>query len=188
MLFITGDWNAKVASQEIPEVTGKFGLGQQNKAEQRLTEFCQGNALVTANTFFQQHKRQLYTWTSPNGQYWNQIDYILCSQRWRSCIQSAKTSPGADCGSDHQLLIAKSRLKLKKTSKNTRPARNNLNQIPYEYAVEVMNRSKGLDLVDSVPEELWTEVHNIAQEAVNKLSQRKRKAWRQSGCRRRLYK
>ena len=80
------------------------------------------------------------------------------------------------CGSDHQLLIAKFRLKLKKARKTTRPARYDLNQIPYEYAVEVMNRSKGLDLVDSVPEELWTEVHNIAQEAVNKLSQRKRKA------------
>ena len=109
-LFIIGDWNAKVGSQEIPEVTGKFGLGQQNKAEQRLTEFCQGNALVTANTFFQQHKRQLYTWTSPNGQYRNQTDYILCSQRWRSCIQSAKTRPGADCGSGHQLFIANSGL------------------------------------------------------------------------------
>ena len=94
----------------------------------------------------------------------------------RSCIQSAKTRVGADCGSDHQLLIAKFRLKLKKARKTTRPARYDLNQIPYEYAVEVMNRSKGLDLVDSVPEELWTEVHNIAQEAVNKLSQRKRKA------------
>ena len=80
----------------------------------------------------------------------------------RSCIQSAKTRVGADCGSDHQLLIAKFRLKLKKTRKTTRPARYDLNQIPYEYAVEVMNRSKGLDLVNSMPKELWTEVHNIA--------------------------
>ena len=129
MLFITGDWNAKVASQEIPEVTGKFGLGQQNKAEQRLTEFCQGNALVTANTFFQQHKRQLYTWTSPNGQYRNQTDYILCSQRWRSCIQSAKTRSGADCGSDHQFLIAKFRFKLKKAGKTTKEFRHGLKPV-----------------------------------------------------------
>ena len=87
VLFIIGDWNAKVGSQEIPGVTGKFGLGIWNEAEQRLIEFCQENALVIANTLFQQHKRRLYTWISPNGQYQNQIDYIICSQRWRSSTQ-----------------------------------------------------------------------------------------------------
>ena len=81
VLFIIGDWNVKVASQEIPGVTGKFGLGVQNEAGQRLTEFCQENAQVIANTLFQQHRRQLYTWTSPDGQYQNQINYILCSRR-----------------------------------------------------------------------------------------------------------
>ena len=110
-LFIIGDWNAKVGRQEIPGVMGKFGFAVQNEAGQRLTEFCQENALVLANTLFQQHKRRLYTWTSPDGQYRNQIDYILCSQRWRSSIQSAKTRLGADCGSDHEFLIAKFRLK-----------------------------------------------------------------------------
>ena len=110
-LFFTGDWKAKVGSQEIPEVTGKFDLGVHNEAGQRLIEFCQENALVTANTLFQQHKRRLYTWTSPDGQHRNQIDYILCSQRWRSSVQSAQTRPGADCGSDHELLIAKFRFK-----------------------------------------------------------------------------
>ena len=79
VLFITGDWNAKVGSQETPGVTGKFGLGMWNEAGQRLTEFCQENALVIANTLFQQDKRRLYTWTSPDGQYQNQTDYILCS-------------------------------------------------------------------------------------------------------------
>ena len=69
VLFIIGDWNAKVGSQELPGVTGKFGLGVQNKASQRLTEFYQENMLVIANTLFQQHKRKLYTWTSPDGQY-----------------------------------------------------------------------------------------------------------------------
>ena len=93
VLFIIGDWNAKVGSQETPGVTGKFGLGTQNEAGQRLIEFCQQKALVIANTLFQQHKRRLYTWTSPDGQHQNQIDYILCSQRWRSSIQLAKTSP-----------------------------------------------------------------------------------------------
>ena len=86
--------------------------------------------------------------TSPDGQRWNQIDYILCSQKWRSSIQSAKTKLGANCGSDHELLIAKFRLKLKKEEKTTRPLRYDLNQIPYNYTVEVTNRFKGLDLMD----------------------------------------
>ena len=90
ILFIIGDWNAKVGSQETRGVTGKFGLGVQNEAGQRLIEFCQENTLI-ANTFFQQHKRRLYTWTSPDGQHQNQIDHILCSQRWKSLIESAKT-------------------------------------------------------------------------------------------------
>ena len=100
-----------------------------NEVGQRLIEFCQENALVTANTLYQQHKRRLYTWTSPDAQYWNQIDYIFCSQRWRNSIQSAKTRLGADCGSDHELLIATFRLKLKKVGKTTRPFRYDLNQI-----------------------------------------------------------
>ena len=86
VLFIIGDWHANVGSQETPGVTGKFGLGIRNEAGQRLIEFYQENALVIANTLFQQHKRRLYIWTSPDGQYRNQIDYILCSQRWRSSI------------------------------------------------------------------------------------------------------
>ena len=90
VLYIIGDWNSKVGSQEIPGVTGKFGLGVQNKAGQRLTEFCQENTLVIANTLFQQHKRRLYAWTSPEGQYQNQINYIFCSERWRSSIQSSQ--------------------------------------------------------------------------------------------------
>ena len=98
------------------------------------------NALVRANTLFQQHRRRLYTWTSPDGRHRNQIDYILCSQRWGSSIQSAKTRLGADCGSDHELLIAKFRLKLRKVGKTTRPFRCDLNQIPYDYTVEVRNR------------------------------------------------
>ena len=105
----------------------QIGPGVRNEAGQRLIEFCQENALVIANTLFQQHKRRLYIWTSPDGQYRNQIDYILCSQRWRSFIQSAKTRLGADCGSDHELLIAKFRLKLKKVGKTTRPFRYDLN-------------------------------------------------------------
>ena len=119
IVFIIGDWNAKAGSKETPGVTGKFGLGIWNEAGQRLIESCQENALVIANTLFQQHKRRLYTSTSPDGQHWNHIDYILCSQGWRSSRQSAKTRPGADCDSGHELHIAKFRLKLKKVEKTT---------------------------------------------------------------------
>ena len=153
--FFIGDWNAKWGSQELPGVTGKFSLGVQNEAGQRLTEFCQENAWVIANTLFQQHKRRLYTWTSPDGQYQNQTDYILSSQRWRSSIQSAKTKPGADCGSDYELLIAKFGLKLKKVGKTTRPFRYDLNQIPYDYTVEVTNRFTGFDLIECLKNYGW---------------------------------
>ena len=136
------------------------------------------NTLVIANTLFQQHKRRLYTWTSPDGQYRNQIDYILCSQRWRSSIKSAKTSLGDDCGSDHELLIAKFRLKLKTVGKTSRPFRYDLNQIPYDYTVEVRNRFKGLDLIDRVPEEPWMEVCDIAQEVGIKTIPKKKKCKR----------
>ena len=90
VLFIIGDWNAKVGSQETPGVSGNFGLEVWNEAGQSLIEFCQENALVITNTLFQQHKTRLYTWTSPDGQHRNQVDYVLCSQRWRSYIQSTK--------------------------------------------------------------------------------------------------
>ena len=91
------------------------------------------------------------------------MDYILCSQRWRSSIQPTKTRPRTDCGSDHELLITKFRLKLKKVGKTARPFRYDLNQIPYDYRVDLRNRFKGLDLIDRVPDELWTEVHDIVQ-------------------------
>ena len=133
VLFIIGDWNAKVWSQETLQVT--FGLGTRNEAGQRLIEFSQENALVIANTLSQQHKRRLYTWTSPDGQYQNQVDYILCSQRWRSSIYSEKSRLGADCNSDHELLIVKFRLKLKKVGKTTRSFRYGLNQLPCDYTV-----------------------------------------------------
>ena len=90
-------------------------------------------------------------------------------------IQSAKTTPGVDCGSDHELLIAKFRLKLKKVGKTTRPFRYDINQIPYDCTLEVRNRFKGLYLIDRVPEELWTEVHDIVQETGSKMICKKKK-------------
>ena len=100
---------------------------------------------------------------------------IFFAARWKSSIQSAKTRPGADCGSDHELLIAKFRLKLKKVVEMTRSFKYDLNQIPYDYTVELTNRFKGLDLIDRVPEELWMEVRDIVQEAGIKTTPQKKK-------------
>ena len=160
--------------------------GVQNEAGQRLIEFCQENTLVIANTLFLQHKRRLYTWTSPDGQHQNQIDYILCSQKWRSSIQSTKTRQGADCGSDHEL-IAKLRMKLKKVEKTTRPFRYDLNQIPYDYTVEVRNRFKGLDLTECLMNYGQTFM-TLYRRQESRLSPRKRNAKKQNGCLRRPYK
>ena len=103
------------------------------------------------------------------------MDYTLCSQRWRSSIQSAKIRPGADHCSDYELLIARFRLKFKKVGKNTRPFRYDLNQTPNDYTVEVRNRFKSLDLIDGVPDELWTEVRHIVQETGIKTIPREKK-------------
>ena len=105
---------------------------------------------------------------TPDGQHRNQTYHVLCSQRWRSSTQSAKTRPGADCGSDHELLTVRFRLKLKKVGKTTRLFRYDLNQIPYDYTEEVTNRFRGLIMVDKVFEEPWAEVYNIVQKAVFK--------------------
>ena len=122
-------------------------------------------------------------WSTPN-----QADYILCIQRWRSFIQSAKTRLRADCGSDLELLIAKFRLKLKKAGKTTRQFRCDLNQIAYDYTVEVRNRFKGLDLIDRLPDELWIEVRDIVQDTGIKTVPMGKNAKKQNGCLGRPYK
>ena len=109
-------------------------------------------------------------WSTPKSDWLYSLN-----QRWRSSIQSAKTRPGANCGSDHELLIAKFRHKLKKLGKTIRPFRYDLNQISYDYTVEVGNRFKGLDLIDKVPDELWMEVHDIVQETGIKTIPKKKK-------------
>ena len=128
----------------------------------------------------QQHRKRLYTWTSPDGQHQNQIDYILCSKRWRSSSQQKQDQELT--GTDHELLIAKFRLKLKKIGKTTRLVRYDLNQIRYDYTIEVRNRFKGLDLIDRLPDELWTEVSDIAQETGSRPAPWKRNAKKQNGC------
>ena len=114
VLFIIRDWNTKMGSQDLPGVTIKFGLEVQNKAGKRL--ICQNNAFIIANTLFQQRKKRLYTWTSSDGQKWNQTDYILCSQD-REAIYNQQKQDWELTGSDHELLIAKFRLNWRKWGK-----------------------------------------------------------------------
>ena len=151
------------------------------------TEFCQEYTLIIANTLFQQHERRLYMWISPDGQHQNQIGYILCSQRWRSYIQSAKTRLGAACSSDHEHFIAKFRLKLKKVGKITRLVRYDLNQIPYNYKVEVRNRFKGLDLIECLMN-YGLRFVTLYRRQGSRPSPWKRNAKKQNGCLWRPYK
>ena len=137
------DWNAKLGSQGIPGVTGKFVLGVQNEAEQRLTELLSREHIghskhpfpTTRDNSTHRHHQMVNT----KIRLINLIDYVLYSWRWRNSTQSAKTRPGAYCGSDYELLIAKFRLKLKYLGKTTRPFRYDLNQIPYDYTVKIYN-------------------------------------------------
>ena len=152
ILVIIGDWNAKVGSQEISGVTRKLGL----KAGKRLTDFHQENALVIVNTHFQQRKRQCYTWASPKS------DWLYSLQpKMEKLYTVSKNKIRSWLWLKSNLLKAKFRLNLKKAGKTTRPFRYDLNQIPYDFTVEVRNRFKGLDLIDRVPDELWNEVCDI---------------------------
>ena len=124
---------------------------------------------------------------SPDGQHQNQIDYILCSQGWRSSLQSAKTRPGADCDSDHELLIAKIKLKFKKVGKTTRAFKYDLNQIPCLYTVEVANGLKGLDLIECLMN-YGRRFATLYKRQGSRPSPRKRNIKKQNGCLRRPFK
>ena len=174
---------AKVGNQETPGVTGKFGLRVQNEAGNRLIEFCQENALVIANSLFQQHKRRLYTWTSQNGQHQNLIIFFVAKDG--VVLHSQKKQ-------DWELTVAQiinsllPNLDLNwRNGKTTRPFWYDLSQIPYDYTAEMRNRFKGLDLIDRWPDELWTEVRDIVQETGIKTIPMEKKCKRQNGCLRR---
>ena len=181
LVIIGGDMNAKVGECEASRATGKFGLGDRNEAGERLLEFCEANDMKIMNTYFKQPKRRLYTWTSPDGRHRNQIDYILCANRWRSSIQSTHTRPGADCGSDHEMLVAEVRTKLKKTKLKVMPARYDMDKISDRYRVDVANRFSALDLLMKEPEEMWQEIKNAALRSaatyVPKATRGKKKPW-----------
>lgn len=146
-----------------------------------MIEFCRENSLCVMNTQFEQHKRRLYTWTAPNGIHRNQIDYIMCQKRWKSSVLAAKTLPGADCGTDHELLMAKIRIKLRKVKRTTVPQRFDIENIQDRYVTEVRNRFSALELEGKEPEAMWNEIRDtvisMANEHVPKVRKTKRKEW-----------
>ena len=186
VLFIIGDWNAKAGSQETPGERGKFGLGVQNEEQQRLTEFCQRNILVIANTLFQQET--LYTWTSPDSQDQSQTLYSLQLKTEKLYTVSKNKTRNCLCLRSW-VTYCKIHVWIEKAGKTTRPFRYDLNQIPYDYTVEVMNRFKGLE--PSKQEYLknygWKFI-TLYRRQWPKPSQRKRNTRKQSSCLRRLYK
>lgn len=184
-LMIVGDFNAKIGenSHQLSNCVGKFGLGQRNERGERLIQFVADNNMVISNTVFQHHPRRLYTWTSPDGQYRNQIDYILVRSRWRTSIRNVHTLPGADCGSDHQLLISKMHLKLRAARKLDKGSRIEVqDSSKFRLALE-QNWSEWTDVdLEAVnPNELWDRARTLLERAVTDskppAKTRKRQQW-----------
>jgi hypothetical protein len=161
-----GNWNAKIGKGEESETVGKYGLGNRNEAGECLLEFCEENALFIANTFFKQPERRLYTWTSPDGIYKNQIDYII-GRRWRSTIQTVKTRPDADCSSDHELLTATVKIKLKKTQM-TKKGILDTDNIPEDYKSDIQEKLTKLNLDGGNAEKTWKVLKDMIKEAADK--------------------
>jgi hypothetical protein len=182
-----GDFNAKVGGNgSKSSVVGIGGLGDANEAGERLLDFCLDHQLVLTSTWFMHHPRRLYTWTSPDGCTKNQIDYIGIAQQWRSCVSNCKTYPGADCDSDHHLLVATLKIRLGKKRKLETPLRLNLEGL-YDkaevYVVKVKNRLEALEMMDEPrsPEELWMKTKEIlldtAKEVVGFKKRVSKKTW-----------
>lgn len=179
--IVMGDFNAKVGQRqdEIERGTiGKFGLGERNERGERLVEFAIANNLTIVNTNFSNHPRRIYTWTSPDGKTRNQIDYIMIQKRWISAIRGARTLPGADCGSDHELLMAEMKLKLKVKKGVTTTQRYDVENLTDEYTVSVKNRFTTLLTMteEKEPEEIANDIKTIFREEAEKhLRKRERK-------------
>ena len=166
--------------EEEKAVIGKFGLGERNKRGDNLVDFCISNDLVVANTLFQQHPRSLYTWQSPDRKTRNQIDFILVKRRWKSSVRISKTLPGADIGSDHQLLFANIRVKLKRVKTVCRAKRFDLGCIGDQYRVETRNRFSELlkSVAEETPDDLWLDLKTTILDSAKKTipTQRRKKA------------
>ncbi|KAL0879221.1 hypothetical protein ABMA27_003004 [Loxostege sticticalis] len=185
VLIVLGDFNAKIGNDAylMSHCAGKFGLGQRNDRGDRLIQFATDNDLIISNSFFQHHPRRLWTWITPDGKHKNQIDYILIGSRWKSSIKNTHTLPGADCGSDHQLLMSKVQLKLRAARRLEKQTR-----------IEVKDGSKfrsaleqnwvqwtSVDLEVETPDQLWERSKRLIEDAAQKskppAETRKRQHW-----------
>ena len=180
MKILMGDANAKVGkSTTNSETHGQFGLGVRNDRGNKLINFCKINNLVITNTCFQHHPRRLCTWISPDGETRNQIDYIMINKNWKACVKNVKTYPGADCNSDHQLLVAKCKVRLKNIQKPLPPLRFDTTLIGNEYTVSVENKFEELLRCEEEksPNETWETGKNtileIAKENIPKKKNNK---------------
>ena len=183
VVVVIGDFNAKVGKHTggKGDTIGGHGLGEQNEAGERLVEFCDGNSLRIMNTWFEQPKRRLYTWTTPDGKHKNQIDYILINKRWKSTIRDVRTKPGADCGTDHELLVATLQTKLKRLHKGERLNAYDCKDITPEYRLEIRNRFEILERDEAESEaeteenKLWEKMKREILETAEKYIPKKRK-------------
>lgn len=164
IVYVMGDFNAKVGEGREGDVVGEHGLGVRNESGDRLVQFCHDNRFRITNTFFAQPKRRLYTWKHHNKRDRNQIDFILCQQKWKGSVLAAKTLPGADCASDHKLLIAKVKIRLGKIKRPAMQKKFDVSMIPAQYAVEVRNRFDALELEGKDSDELWAEIRQTIVE------------------------
>ena len=168
VLILMGDWNSKIGKREKPGTVGRYGLGSRNEARERLLEFCEENALFITNTYFEQPERRLYARISPDAQYKNQIEYILGRGRWRNAFQSVKTRPDADCGSDHELLTATLRIKVKNTKQMKKGWKLDINNIPEEYKNETEQKLATINLLGRNSEEIWKVLKDTFKEVADK--------------------
>jgi hypothetical protein len=154
---------------------GRYGFGNRNEAGERLLEFCEENDLFLVNTCFEQPEWMLYTWTSPDGQYRNQIDYLLGRRQCRSAFQSVKTRPDADCGSDHVLLTATVRIKLKNIQHVEKGWKLDIDNIHEEYKTEIKQKLVTVNLQGGSSEEIWKTLKDTFKEVANKTIPRKKR-------------
>ena len=189
IVFVAGDFNAKVGTDFLcPEVCGRYGLGMQNDRGERLLNFCRDHDLFITNADFKHHERRRCTWQSPDGDYRNQIDFILVKNRWKTCVDNSRAYPGLDCWSNHNLVGAVVRLKIKKNEFKSRRVRLNLEAlstpiVKETYNVQVNNTFEVLKLLDEdrQPNELFKEfkeaVLTTAREVLGKVPKKNRKPW-----------
>ena len=177
--IVMGDLNAKVGTANTATPThGTCGLGIRNERGETLIDFCKVNDLVIANTLFDQHPRRLYTWTSPDRTIRNQIDYIMIEQKWKSCLKDARTLPGADCNSDHQLLSARIRMRLKKLDQPPPTLRLDFSTLGEKYKVDINNKFESLlecETEEIPPNDFWKLGKECLVEVAKQTIQKRKK-------------